>query len=216
MLEEAQCKLAWANLPMSDDQLLAIASTSVLASDHFPCPNDECEARPRATKTWPEWKQHYRAAHIARKRQMLATGQQPSFHGAANATTTDNTTILMETFERLDGYLDNIAAATTEHATLTQLIDNNVLLAASVKCLTGSVALLQAAYTKHIEKKPTPTPTPTTTPKTKVKANLNGYCWTHGYMVQESHTSKTCTNKAAGHQDAATRTNTMGGSERNK
>ena len=34
MLEEAQRKLACANLPMSDDQLLAIASTVVLASEH--------------------------------------------------------------------------------------------------------------------------------------------------------------------------------------
>lgn len=214
MLEEAQRKLARANLPMSDDQLLAIASTSVLASDHFPRPTDEWEARPRATKTWPEWKLHYRAAHLARKRQMLATGQQ---HGAANATTADNATISMETFERLDGYLDNIAAAaTTERDTLKQLIDNNASLAASVKSLTGSVALLQAAYTQHIAKKPTATPTPATTPKVKVKADPNGYCWTHGYMVRESHTSVTCTNKAAGHQDAATRTNPMGGSERNK
>jgi hypothetical protein len=216
MLEDAQRKLARANLPMSDDQLLAIASTSVLASDHFPRPTDEWEARPRATKTWPEWKLHYRAAHLARKRQMLATGQQPNFHGAANATTADNE-ISMETFEKLDGYLDNIAAAaTTGQATLTQLIDNNASLAASVKSLTGSVALLQAAYTQHIAKKPTTTPTPSTTPKAKVKADPNGYCWTHGFMVRESHTSKTCTNKAAGHQDAATRTNTMGGSERNK
>jgi hypothetical protein len=68
MLEEAQRKLARANLPMSDDQLLAIASTLVLASDHFPRPTDEWEARPRATKTWPAWKLHYRAAHLARKR----------------------------------------------------------------------------------------------------------------------------------------------------
>lgn len=36
MLEDAQRKLARANLPMSDDQLLAIASTSILASGHFP------------------------------------------------------------------------------------------------------------------------------------------------------------------------------------
>jgi len=35
MLEAAQCKLARANLPMSDDQLLAIASTAVLALNHF-------------------------------------------------------------------------------------------------------------------------------------------------------------------------------------
>ena len=40
-LEEGQRKLARANLPMSNDQLLAIASTSVLASGHFPRPTNE-------------------------------------------------------------------------------------------------------------------------------------------------------------------------------
>ena len=53
MLEEAQRKLARANLPMSDDQLLAIASTAVLASNHFPRATDEWEARARPNKTWP-------------------------------------------------------------------------------------------------------------------------------------------------------------------
>jgi hypothetical protein len=41
LLEEGQRKLARANLLMSDDQLLAIASTAVLASGHFPRPTDE-------------------------------------------------------------------------------------------------------------------------------------------------------------------------------
>ena len=38
ILEDAPRKLAGANLPMLDDQLLAIASTAVLASKHFPVP----------------------------------------------------------------------------------------------------------------------------------------------------------------------------------
>ncbi len=41
----------------------------------------------------------------------------------------------------------------------------------------------------------------------------NGYCWTHGYNVAFGHTSAKCRNKATGHQDAATRTNIMGGSQ---
>eukprot|EP00804_Cyclotella_cryptica_P019076 CCRYP_014477-RA/>CCRYP_014477-RA protein AED:0.46 eAED:0.46 QI:0/-1/0/1/-1/1/1/0/220 len=36
MLEAVQRKLARVNLPMSDDQLLAIAYTAILASNHFP------------------------------------------------------------------------------------------------------------------------------------------------------------------------------------
>ena len=71
-LEEAKRKLARANLPMSDDQLLAIASTAILAANHFPRATDEWEALDRPNKTWPAWKAHYRTAHIARKRQPLS------------------------------------------------------------------------------------------------------------------------------------------------
>jgi hypothetical protein len=39
------------------------------------------------------------------------------------------------------------------------------------------------------------------------------YCWTHGYRVNRTHNSKTCTRRAEGHQEAATRSNNMGGSQ---
>ena len=139
MLEEAQRKLARANLPMSDDQLLAIASTSILASGHFPRPTDEWEALPRAAKTWMAWKAHYRAAHIARKRQMLAAGTSGGTAHAAMAVQSAEDAITPETFARLDGYLDNLAAAaTTERTTLTQLIENNATLTATRSLPLGS------------------------------------------------------------------------------
>eukprot|EP00804_Cyclotella_cryptica_P005048 CCRYP_017573-RA/>CCRYP_017573-RA protein AED:0.43 eAED:0.43 QI:0/-1/0/1/-1/1/1/0/192 len=148
MLEAAQRKLARANLPMSDDQLLAIASTAVLASNHFPRPTDDWEAKPGANKTWTAWKTHYRAAHIARKRQLLASGiaMPPS---TANALIAEDDVHLTEgTFARLDGYLDNLAAAaTTERTTLQSLTEANAALVANLTALTTSVTGLTAAYT---------------------------------------------------------------------
>jgi predicted RNase H-like nuclease (RuvC/YqgF family) len=41
--------------------------------------------------------------------------------------------------------------------------------------------------------------------------NNNSYCWSHGYQVAKSHTSATCNMKNSGHQDAATKIDTMGG-----
>eukprot|EP00957_Ditylum_brightwellii_P014840 1118590-Ditylum_brightwellii.AAC.1 len=41
----------------------------------------------------------------------------------------------------------------------------------------------------------------------------NGYCWSCGYHVDKKHNSVTCSRKKNGHQDAATRSNTMGGSQ---
>ena len=216
MLEEAQRKLARANLPMSNDQLLAIASTAVLASEHYPRPTDEWESLPRANKTWTAWKQHYRSAHLARKRQMMAAGK-PVFGGVANAVTTGEDTLAPATFERLDNYLDNLAsAATTERTTLTQLVENNASLTASVAALTASVTALTSAHTLLANNRGATAP-PTQQPREQKKLNLdpNGYCWTHGYRVKVGHTSATCTGKRAGHQDAATRANPMGGSTYN-
>ncbi|KAL7474236.1 hypothetical protein ACHAW6_000220 [Cyclotella cf. meneghiniana] len=43
-----------------------------------------------------------------------------------------------------------------------------------------------------------------------------GYCWTHGYKVKKGHNRKTCKTHGEGHQENATRSNTMGGSKTNK
>ena len=44
----------------------------------------------------------------------------------------------------------------------------------------------------------------------------NGYCWSHGYRVSVTHSSRTCDHKLLDHQDDATQTNPMGGSTKNK
>ena len=48
------------------------------------------------------------------------------------------------------------------------------------------------------------------------KFDPKGYCWSHGFKVTPNHTSKTCTDRKPGHKEAATRENTMGGSQLNK
>jgi predicted RNase H-like nuclease (RuvC/YqgF family) len=41
--------------------------------------------------------------------------------------------------------------------------------------------------------------------------NKHSYCWSHGYLVAKSHMSATYNMKKSGHQDTATKGNTMGG-----
>jgi predicted RNase H-like nuclease (RuvC/YqgF family) len=41
--------------------------------------------------------------------------------------------------------------------------------------------------------------------------NNDSYCWSHGYQVAKSHTRATCNMKKSGHQDAANKSNTIGG-----
>ena len=115
MFKEAQVKLARANLPMSNDQLITIASMAILASNHFPHATDKWEALARDRKMWTAWKAHYRAAHLARKRQLLASGTTPYSHGTVNAVTTGVDGYAPDTtFEKLDSYVDNLAAAATQ------------------------------------------------------------------------------------------------------
>jgi hypothetical protein len=134
----------------------------------------------------------------------------------------EDATISPDTFTRLDGYLDNLAAAaTTEWSTLAQLIKTNAMLTANIATLTTSVASLTATYTiLATAKNPHQAPSTgkkrsdgTTTDKTLA---VGGYCWTHGYRVCKGHDSATCNNKAEGHKDAATCSNTMNGSTANK
>ena len=226
MLEEAQRKLPRAQLPMGNRQLLAIASTAVLAAQHFPRTTDEWEALAPALKTWATWKVNYRAAHIARKRQLLASGTAEPL-GRAHAVTTD-TFLTPSTLDKLDGYLDNLAnAATHEKSTLASLIEANATLTANNAALTTSFSALSAAYVLLAAQAGGTAPTDTTsgtrnnrrrdrpTGKPQVFAP-EGYCWTHGYKVGLKHTSATCQAKADGHKDGATRANTMHGSTKDK
>jgi hypothetical protein len=223
MLEEAQRKLAHTNLPMSDDQLLAIASTSILTSGHFPRPTDDWEALAHNNKTWAAWKTHYRVAHIARKRRMLAAGATVTT-GMVNAVTGANKPELsLDTFTRLDRYLDNLAAATTnERNILTELIKNNATLTSSIATLTTSVVSLTAAYSILAAAKDNP-PAPSgrkrnnnTNDNRPSYLAVSRYCWMHGYQVRKGHNSSNCRAKAEGHKDGATRANTMNGSTANK
>jgi predicted RNase H-like nuclease (RuvC/YqgF family) len=43
------------------------------------------------------------------------------------------------------------------------------------------------------------------------KTKNDSYCWSHGYQVAKSHTSATCNMKRSRHQDAANKSNPMGG-----
>jgi hypothetical protein len=108
--EQAQHKLRCANLLMDDANLLAIASTAVLAAQHFSQTTYDWEALSAATKMWAEWKIHYRTTHIAGKQQLLTTGGAEPFQGAAHVVTTDASPHLTaKIYKPLNRYLDNLA-----------------------------------------------------------------------------------------------------------
>ena len=131
----------------------------------------------------------------------------------------EDETIPQDTFVRLDGYLDNLAAAaTTEHTTLATLIKNNATLMANVTSLTASLATLTSAYMLLAGQAAHTAPTAPKPANANARNCLDptGYCWTHGYRVTKGHNSTTCKTPMEGHKTATTCNNTMGGSKANK
>eukprot|EP00957_Ditylum_brightwellii_P188427 14344117-Ditylum_brightwellii.AAC.1 len=53
-------------------------------------------------------------------------------------------------------------------------------------------------------------------PWPKIQYDPHGYCWSCGFQVKKNYNSVTCPNKREGHQEAATRSNTMNGSTNHK
>jgi hypothetical protein len=163
---------------------------------------------------------HYHVTHIARKCRLLASICSTATGGMAHAMMYD-ITIQPDTLDRLDGCLDNLmVTATNDHTMLSQLIDSNASLVASVATLTSSLVALSAMYTAILasgNRAPAPAATPAAAcPPRNRKLAPNGYCWTHGSQVSTCHNSLSCSNKATGHKDTTTHADMMEGSNANK
>ena len=170
-------------------------------------------------KTWANFKQFFAAEYHDLKEQQKIYANQANFH-SANATID------------IAGALDNLAmAAMNDKDIVTQLTQTNATLTQSVKDLVEQLKVANAMNTTLLAKIGSNTltvpPRPPTTGggqprprKTRAEwlATLDpdGYCWTHGYRVTKGHNSEDCTGKLGGHQDKATRTNNLGGSQKGK
>ena len=119
--------------------------------------------------------------------------------------------------------LDNLAmAAVQKNETVEKLIEMNAQKDKTIATLTTSLASEKAANSKLIDiiskagLKASHVPTTSGGSGNVPRWEPTGYCWSHGYRVSRNHTSTTCKFPKEGHQVAATRANTMGGSEDSK
>ncbi len=185
---------------------------------------------------WTAWKTAFRLAHVKRQQQILASGGGEPLGGAHSVIPATAPAI-----GRLETALNNLAlAATNDTAVLQQLIAANLALTATITSLTatnkkkvdvatrrgGTLAATPGrswtqattpgrGWTQAATQAATPAATPAGIRATKKPCPRN-YCWTHGHRVSEHHTSATCANKAPGHSDDATASNTIGGSNKDK
>ena len=83
MLEDAQKRSMEIDSedPITDKTLLTIASTAMLETGQFPEVVRKWEERGNAARTWQKWKEEFRAAQVAERRRLQATGGSNSFAG---------------------------------------------------------------------------------------------------------------------------------------
>jgi hypothetical protein len=211
MLEDAQKKAKRADMPIADVELVMMASAAVLAAQHFPREVDDWEGLPATSRTWTAWKKAFRLAHLKRQRHILASGGGEPLGGAHGVLPG-----IAPTVGGLEKALDNLAlAATNDSAVLQQLTAANLALTATVTSLTAINKKLVDSATRRGGTAPAATQAVGGNTTTK-KPCPGNYCWTHGHRVSATHTSASCANKAPGHRDDATTSNTFGGSAKDK
>jgi hypothetical protein len=183
--------------------IVNVAYTLVFNTGPF---TDACRAwqsRAISGKTWAQFKISFAMAHrgfwLTNQ-----TAQQSGFHSANMMTEQGHDESMQDTVDAIAQLATDTASDRVTVATLTT---TNAKLANQLEAAHAIIAQLKMEIAtlknkiKHAWQGQQPVKT----------TNNNIYCWSHGYQVAKSHTSATCNMKKSGHQDAATKINTMGG-----
>jgi hypothetical protein len=183
--------------------IVNVAYALVFSTGLFP---DACRAwqsRAIAAKTWAQFKIDFASAH-REFRLTNQTAQQSGFHSADMMIEQGRYDSMQETVESIA----QLATATaSDRGTVTTLTTTNAKLANQLEAAHALIAQLKREIA---------------TLKSKIKpawqgqrpaktTNSDSYCWSHGYQVAKSHTSTTCNVRKNGHQESATKIDTMGG-----
>jgi hypothetical protein len=169
------------------------------------CP-DACRAwqsRAIAGRTWAQFKIDFATVH----REFWLTNQtaqHSGFHSANMMIKQGRDELMKDTAEAI---VQLATAAASDRGTVATLTTTNAKLATQLEASHAIIAQLKNEITTLRSKIK-----PAWQGQRPVKTTNNAsYCWSHGYQVAKSHTSATCNMKKSGHQDAATKGNTMGG-----
>ena len=136
-LEDVQKKAARASLPISEEWLTTIATSSILAENSLPTAQNKRDKLLIASKKWKKWKDHLVDAQAAIERAtrhsggfFTSTNSDAAFHGIVTAAPTtdpaEDAIIYSGTVTKLNGYPDNLAeAAINKWEVLNCLVANN-------------------------------------------------------------------------------------------
>jgi hypothetical protein len=189
--------------PYGNAMIVTVAYTLVFNTGLFPAACRAWQSRAIAGKTWAQFKIDFATAH-REFRLTNQTAQQSGFHSDNMMIEQGRDDSMQETSESIA----QLATATaSDRSTVATLTTTNAKLANQLEAAHALIAKLKSEIA---------------TLKTKLKpvwkgqrpartTNNDSYCWSHGYQVGKSHTSASCQVRKTGHQEAATKSDTMGG-----
>jgi hypothetical protein len=176
----------------------------IFATWHFMSTCRCWNEKPSAEKTWTHFKSHFAAAHHQHKQMQVESAAISGYH-SANAAMTHNEDQMDES---TIGALENLTTATAaDRGVVAALTQANSRLAKQLEDNSSKLRELEALLNQERRDKRGPR---------SFNLPSSSYCWTHGYKVSKTHTSRTCNTPQPGHKAEATRADNMGGGQANK
>jgi hypothetical protein len=202
-IQDARAFAVAGGQPYGAAMIINVAYTLVFNTGLFP---DACRAwqsRAIEAQTWAQFKIDFSTAH-REFRLTNQTAQKSGFHSANIMIEQGRDESIQETAEAIA----QLATATASYrGTVATLTTNNTKLATPLEAAHALIAQLKTKIaTLKIKIKPVwqgHRPTRTT--------SNDSYFWSHGYQVAKLHTCDTCNVRKTGHQETATKVDTMGG-----
>jgi hypothetical protein len=202
-IQDARAFAVAGGQPYGASMIVNVAYTLVFNTGLYPDACREWQSRAIAAKTWAQFKIDFATAH-REFRLTNQTAHQSGFHSANMMIEHGRDESMNETAEAIAqlatataSYRGMVATLTTTNAKLANQLEAAHALIAQLK---SEIATLTIKI-KPVWKGQRPT-------RTK---NNDSYCWSRGYQVAKSHTSATCNVRKTGHQETATKVDTMGG-----
>jgi hypothetical protein len=159
-----------------------------------------------ANKTWANFKIAFTAAWLENQEDEAITTQGQGYHPANHVNAADTWAN-----ETADAFANLASATAADRSTIASLV-------ATTQDLTTQLATKDTLINelrRQLRNRPA-TAAPGRADQGGNIPNNQNYCWTHGWIVADDHTSASCTRKRQGHKPTATRADTMGGNDRGK
>ena len=194
--------------PSAQRTCLAILEATGL----FRIPFREWRSKTGVDKTLPNFLLHFRAADKENRREMttLDGGYQPAAHNISQVDFSPLEQPRPDEAEQTmlttpSAFATAVAEAASYHHPPSLLVPAPVIDYAALAAAMAGNTITSAGSSSNDRNG--------SNRRRGADLSGHGYCWSHGFMRNASHTSMTCRNKKVGHKDAATATNKMGGKE---